>query len=289
MFLQHEISGGPASFEDLEANGPTVADRGYASPQPRAHRDLEAQLFADLTHDRIGRRLARLDFAARKFPLTREPHAGATPGNQALATANDRRGGDPNKVVRRSLYLGHRSKSNRCIGTAGILSSPMLPPLEVRFGRTTDVEAARQLNDGAVPAVNALDGAAWIRLVQRADLFAAATDAAGALLGFVVALGPGHDYESENYRWFQREYPDPSLYVDRIVVASEGQGRGIGRALYDVVFEEAGRRGLPFVTCEVNERPPNPGSLAFHTRLGFREAGRQEASGKLVILLERAV
>jgi hypothetical protein len=40
------------------------------------------------------------------------------------------------------------------------------------------------------------------------------------------------------------------------------------------------------LTCEVNLRPPNEGSLRFHRRLGFREVGRQETPyGALVTLL----
>jgi predicted GNAT superfamily acetyltransferase len=45
------------------------------------------------------------------------------------------------------------------------------------------------------------------------------------------------------------------------------------------------------VTCEVNLDPPNPRSLAFHERLGFREVGRQATKGGAftVVLLAAAV
>ena len=33
------------------------------------------------------------------------------------------------------------------------------------------------------------------------------------------------------------------------------------------------------ITCEVNTRPANPDSMAFHERLGFREVGRQQTEG----------
>jgi predicted GNAT superfamily acetyltransferase len=34
-------------------------------------------------------------------------------------------------------------------------------------------------------------------------------------------------------------------------------------------------KGLVRIGCEVNIQPPNPASLAFHTRIGFRDIGRQ--------------
>ncbi|NNE42793.1 MAG: GNAT family N-acetyltransferase, partial [Gemmatimonadetes bacterium] len=45
----------------------------------------------------------------------------------------------------------------------------------------------------------------------------------------------------------------------------------------------------PMITCEVNTRPRNDGSLRFHARLGFREVGTQETEGgaKAVSLLEK--
>jgi hypothetical protein len=45
------------------------------------------------------------------------------------------------------------------------------------------------------------------------------------------------------------------------------------------VFDHARAGGAPVVTAEVNMEPPNPGSLAFHHRLGFREVGQQDTYG----------
>jgi len=43
------------------------------------------------------------------------------------------------------------------------------------------------------------------------------------------------------------------------------------------------------MTCEVNLRPPNEGSMHFHQRLGFRQVAEQESEGgtKTVALLVR--
>lgn len=134
-----------------------------------------------------------------------------------------------------------------------------------------DLPVLTELNDAAVPAVNPLGAAGLAAHVPHCDLALVATDD-GRPVGFVLALGPGADYDSENYRWFTAHRPG-SLYVDRIVVAPTAHGRGIGRALYDAVGRRARELDLATVTCEVNLDPPNPGSLAFHDRLGFVQVG----------------
>jgi predicted GNAT superfamily acetyltransferase len=101
---------------------------------------------------------------------------------------------------------------------------------------------------------------------------------AGRVAAFVLALPDGTDYDSVNYRWFADRYPR-FLYVDRVVVAVEAHGHGLGRTLYDAVFEHAALAGFPVVTCEYDIDPPNPGSERFHRRFGFAEVGRQRAGG----------
>jgi predicted GNAT superfamily acetyltransferase len=107
-------------------------------------------------------------------------------------------------------------------------------------------------------------------------------------------MPPGLAYASENYVYFSaraRELGRDFVYVDRIVLAPALQSRGLGPRLYAAVFDEARRVGAPEVLCEVNVEPPNPGSLAFHTRLGFVEVGRQQTHGgeNVVVLLAAPV
>ncbi|MGW6132327.1 GNAT family N-acetyltransferase [Cellulomonas sp. NPDC055163] len=160
-----------------------------------------------------------------------------------------------------------------------------------RMARPDDVPALAVLNDAAVPAVNALGTAGLAAHLPACDVALVVDDpVTGAPLAFLLALAPGAAYASENYRWFQAHRPG-SLYVDRIVVAPHGHGRGIGRVLYDAVDAAAARAALAEVTCEVNLDPPNPGSLAFHRRLGFAQVGEQVTSGGAVrvALLARGV
>lgn len=142
------------------------------------------------------------------------------------------------------------------------------------------------LNNASVPHVNELDPARLDALLEQAEVaLAALVD--HHLAGALVALGPGADYPSANYRWFSERYED-FLYVDRVMVDPARRGGGVGRRLYAALADLA-RADCPCLLCEVNEEPPNPGSMSFHEKQGFEPVGRLDHpdSGKRVVLLRR--
>jgi hypothetical protein len=164
-----------------------------------------------------------------------------------------------------------------------------------RIAALPDLRIAAALRPGAL-ALNAaheretgpLDAAAFDKLLAMAFAAPAVTGEDGRLAAFMVALGPGSAYASPNYAWVSARF-GRFVYVDRVVVAPEARGTGLGRRLYHAVSAAARDAGLGRVVCEVNLVPPNPGSLAFHTALGFREIGRAELPdrGKTVAYLAR--
>lgn len=102
--------------------------------------------------------------------------------------------------------------------------------------------------------------------------------------GLLIALSSDASYDNENFRWLKVRF-NQFIYVDRIVV--EVSGKGYAGALYRDLFEAARKAGHKRVVCEINVNPPNPGSVAFHQHLGFREIGRQTLSnGKTVAYFE---
>jgi uncharacterized protein len=162
----------------------------------------------------------------------------------------------------------------------------------IRSLRASDLDVLVALNEDAAPAVN---------VVNRDELCGLADQSAAALVvddgapaGLLLALAPGIEYPSENYRWFSARAAvagSDFLYVDRIIVASRLRGTGVGARLYAALFETARKQHRDEVLCEVNLEPPNPGSLRFHERLGFAEVGQQWTKGDTVqvALLARAV
>jgi len=139
-----------------------------------------------------------------------------------------------------------------------------------------DLALVGVLNEAEIPHVNSIDPAGFIWFLETADYFRVARDG-DEIAGFLIGFLPGRAYDSLNYRWFGERYAS-FLYVDRIVVSPTARGRGVGRKLYeDFARFAAGRAEL--LTCEVNVRPPNEGSLRFHHAFGFTEVGRQETEG----------
>ncbi|MCP5152138.1 MAG: GNAT family N-acetyltransferase [Ectothiorhodospiraceae bacterium] len=160
----------------------------------------------------------------------------------------------------------------------------------IRTVTGADLAAVHALNEGALPHVNRVDESVldWFR--AEATRFVVA-EVDGEIRAFMVALAPPTAYWSDNYNWFVERHTG-FVYVDRVAVHPDWHGRGLGRALYDDLLAAARRAGdIRAVACEVNLRPPNPGSLAFHRRLGFREVGELDHDGgaKRVAMLMRTV
>lgn len=176
--------------------------------------------------------------------------------------------------------------------------------MRIRAATVADLPAVHALNQQAVPAMGSVDVSFFQRMAAHARAFLVAEAELGPedppgsdvprILGFLLALPPGMPYDSPNYQWFEERLSD-FVYVDRVAVATGERGRGTGRALYEALDAALGTHapgspGLPTLCCEVNLRPPNPGSLAFHQHLGFHVVGEQdtEQGTKRVALMVRS-
>ena len=146
----------------------------------------------------------------------------------------------------------------------------------IRAATEPDLERLRELNEAAVPDVNSVPVEFLRRFLQDAPYFRVAVEG-DLLLGFLMALAPDADYDSPNFLWFRSRHAR-FLYIDRVVVDGAARGRGIGRMFYKDL-ESFGRQRVPCLTCEVNLRPRNDGSLRFHEQLGFRQVGTQRTEG----------
>jgi uncharacterized protein len=156
--------------------------------------------------------------------------------------------------------------------------------VNIRETSSNDLDSALALNNASLPELNELDRAEIERLVDM-SLLSLTAEVDGAFAGFCVVFAPGVDYGSLNYAWFSRMYSD-FAYLDRIAVDPTYRRYGIGRGFYATLVERLTGQ-FPLLTCEVNVRPRNDASLAFHHSIGFREVGQQDTDGgnKTVSLL----
>jgi predicted GNAT superfamily acetyltransferase len=151
-----------------------------------------------------------------------------------------------------------------------------------------DLASVHSINEGEVPAVGSATPEALTHIAGQ-SVIALVAELDDEIAGFCLVLAPGADYNSVNYRWFSDRYDD-FVYLDRVAIAPAFQRRGVGRAMYAEV-ERLAREQHPTAThftLEVNLRPRNDRSLAFHAALGFVEVGQQETDyGALVSMMAK--
>ena len=147
----------------------------------------------------------------------------------------------------------------------------------------SDVPSIVAINNSGYPAVPMAQSGEIADLMALSCLVLIAEDDQGVALGFLMAMDPGQDYDSENYVFFESRFTN-HLYIDRIVLTEDARGLGVGSELYERVFQRARDDGRERVTCEVNLEPPNPGSLRFHRRWGFEDVDTQPTKGGHVVV-----
>jgi predicted GNAT superfamily acetyltransferase len=158
--------------------------------------------------------------------------------------------------------------------------------LAIRDVREHDLDAVLALNNEAGTGILATDLDRLRRLYEIAHYFRVAEED-DRILGFLIAMRQDADYASPNFRWFQAHY-ESFVYIDRIVIASQSRGHGLGRIFYCDVQSYAEVR-VPLLTCEVFLEPRNDQTVLFHGTMGFQEVGQQKMgeTGPKVSLLAR--
>ncbi len=140
----------------------------------------------------------------------------------------------------------------------------------IRTYTPSDLARLHAINEASTPNVSK-ETERSLAACFAAGICLVAVDADDSPIGFLSLVEPGADYRSPNYAWFEARGGD-YVYVDRIAFSPETRGQGLGPKLYEKAFERfAGRRSV--MVCEINTLPPNPGSMRFHERLGFRVVG----------------
>ena len=161
--------------------------------------------------------------------------------------------------------------------------------MHIRDATRADLPAIHAINQAEIPAVSDIDEA-MVEWFFEVAVYLRVAEIGGEIAGFLLGLPPGLPYASENYRWFSERYPD-FCYIDRLAVAPGFRRRGVARALYGDIEAFAQSTSAPILACEVNVRPRNEVSLAFHAAQGFEEVGRQDTEGgtKTVAMMTRPV
>ncbi|MEM7260003.1 MAG: GNAT family N-acetyltransferase [Pseudomonadota bacterium] len=144
----------------------------------------------------------------------------------------------------------------------------------------TDEPLLLRLNQAVVDLTSPLDSARLQQMrAQGCQITIAEHD--GNTIGLSLCFTDGSDYDSTNYQWFNQRIKQ-FLYIDRIIVAEESRGMGAGQHFYAQLKAQAAQHGLHWLAAEINSKPPNTASLAFHRKQGFVETGVQSMGDKSV-------
>lgn len=158
----------------------------------------------------------------------------------------------------------------------------------IRNATAVDLESVLILNESVVPHVNSLTIEDMRDFLAKAVYFKVVCDQSDQLQAFLIGLAQDTQYDSPNFLWFCEHYDD-FAYIDRIAVATSARKQGIAETLYKD-FASVALDWTQRQCCEVNLRPSNPGSLAFHERMGFTQVGTQEihnGAKKVALLLKK--
>ena len=146
-----------------------------------------------------------------------------------------------------------------------------------------DLEFILSLNEDSIPAVSSSNLEMMEHFLAISDYFKVCK-INGKSIGFLLALLPGRDYNSEHYLWFNDQYKS-FIYVDRIIINKSYQNQGYGTIFYDDLINSTKSKSMDIV-CEINIKPYNEKSIKFHEKYGFNEVGRKDVdSNKSVIYM----
>ena len=159
--------------------------------------------------------------------------------------------------------------------------------LSIRKLAPSDNAQILSLNAKAQPHVAHLDAKELHRLQTLSQVHLVA-EQDEAIIGYALAFDRNDAYDGEEFMALRSILPQSFTYIDQVVVLASAQKAGIGRRLYGALEKAALLRDVHFLCCEVNTTPPNPNSLAFHSRLAFSSLGSLATrDGRNVVLLRK--
>ena len=136
-----------------------------------------------------------------------------------------------------------------------------------------DILSMHSINQANTPEVGSLESTEKLRELLNMSSLVLAARTNNEIIGFVVCLEAGAAYTSLNYKYISKK-AKKFVYIDRIAIKNQHRRSGVGKSLYEIIFNYSEKFELP-IYCEVNTKPKNQASLDFHKKIGFFKIGRK--------------
>ena len=137
-----------------------------------------------------------------------------------------------------------------------------------------EIDAIFKLNQQNTPEVGSLESIEHLKRLIELSAYNLLMLHDKEIVGFIICMREGCTYQSENYKFFTKRLKK-FLYVDRIAIDINHRREGLGKSMYDDIFNLAKIESLP-IALEVNIEPINQPSLDFHEKLGFDRIGEKK-------------
>lgn len=149
-----------------------------------------------------------------------------------------------------------------------------------------DLDAILALNRMAGISVAAIDRTTLLDYYENAVYFRIA-ETEGGIAGFLIGTDHTAQIGNPGFDWFRARHAE-FAYIDRIVIASDYRGHGLGRVFYADMTSFAEVR-VPVLGCQVSLSPRDDVSLLFHASLGFHEVAQLARDEHRIGVMERAL
>ena len=140
--------------------------------------------------------------------------------------------------------------------------------------KNNDILSIYSINQANTPKVGSLKSVEKLRELLNMSSLVLAARVNNEIIGFVICLQAGEAYTSLNYKFISKKAKN-FVYIDRIAIKKNYRRSGIGKSLYELIFNYSEKFDLP-IYCEVNTKPKNQPSLEFHKKIGFFEIGSND-------------
>ena len=137
--------------------------------------------------------------------------------------------------------------------------------------KNKDILSIYSINQVNTPEVGSLESTEKLRDLLNMSSLVLVAKINNEIIGFVVCLEAGAAYTSLNYKYISKK-AEKFVYIDRVAIRNQHRRSGIGKSLYEIIFDYSKKFELP-IYCEVNTKPKNQPSLDFHGKIGFLKIG----------------
>ena len=156
----------------------------------------------------------------------------------------------------------------------------------IRHATINDRDSILTINRSALNGVSEMDNAYYDLLVAESAIFHV-IEVNEEIVGYVCALAHEAAYDGEEFLWFRKHITGNFLYIDQLAISKPYRYKGLGKKLYSDLEKLSTHMNITTLVCDVNYKPFNTESQAFHRRLGFVELNRMPTRNMVVSLMAK--